>query len=312
MTRTQTTGMRTGSTAIEGVLAPVLTPFNADGSIDTERFVEHAHWVLDAGCHALVPFGTTSEATSLGVVERKQLLEALIDSGIDSERLIPGTGLCALSDTLSLTRHAVDHGCHGVLLLPPFYYKNVCDEGIFRHVADLIARMGSASFNLYLYHIPPVATVGYSAQLVARLAADFPDIVVGLKDSSGDMVYSTRVIEALPGFAVFSGSDDLLLANRNAGGAGTITALANINAPAIRALFDAPDGSDAVQLQDEISAVREVIRKAATIPALKAVLAHYRGVDSLVHVRPPLVPLDQARRSALIAALEEQGFTPAF
>jgi 4-hydroxy-tetrahydrodipicolinate synthase len=297
---------------LQGVLAPLLSPFHADGSIDSERFVEHAHWALDAGCHALVPFGTTSEAASLGIVERKQLLEALIDSGIDPKRLLPGTGMCALSDTLSLTRHAADLGCFGVLLLPPFYYKNISDEGIFRYVADLIARMGGTEFRLFLYHIPPIAAVGYTAQLVARLVAEFPDIVVGLKDSSGDMAYSTRLIEALPGFAVFSGSDDLLLVNQNAGGAGTITALANINAPAIRALFDAPEASGAAQHQQQIAAVRDIIRKAGTIPALKAVVSHYRGASSFVHVRPPLLPLNHAERAALIAALEQQGFTPAF
>ncbi len=297
---------------MSGVLAPVLTPFKEDGAIDEERFYEHAHWLVSNGCDALAPFGTTSEATSLGQTERKQLLRGLIDSGISPDDLMPGTGMCSLPDTVTLTRQADELDCRGVLLLPPFYYKNASDEGLFRYVAELIERMDSKTLHIYLYHIPPVAHVGWSVELVKRLADEFPETVVGLKDSSGDWSYSKAVLESVPGFAVFSGSEDFLLENRRAGGAGTITAMANINAPMIAELYDKWEEPEAEELQAQISKIRAVIREAGTIPALKAVLAHYREAPSMRTVRPPLQPLDEATATKLISDLEAAGFTPNF
>lgn len=297
---------------MSGVIAPVLTPFKEDGAIDEGRFFEHAHWLLNNGCDALAPFGTTSEANSLGMTERKQLLQGLIDNGVSPNDLMPGTGMCSLADTLTLTRQADELDCRGVLLLPPFYYKNASDDGLFRYVAELIERMDSKTLHIYLYHIPPVAQVGWSLELVKRLVAEFPDTVVGLKDSSGDWSYTGALLEALPEFAVFSGSEDFLLQNRRAGGAGTITAMANINAPAIAELYQKWEEPDAEDLQAKISRVRAVVSKAGTIPALKAVLAHYRDAPSLRTVRPPLSPLDAQAAMQLIGDLEAAGFTPAF
>jgi len=297
---------------MSGVIAPVVTPFQDDGTVDEDRFYEHAHWLLSNGCDALAPFGTTSEANALGHTERKQLLRGLVDSGISPDDLMPGTGLCSLSDTLTLTRQAVELGCRGVLLLPPFYYKNVSDEGLFRYVSELIERMDTRTLHIYLYHIPPVAQVGWPVELVKRLAGEFPETVVGLKDSSGEWAYTEAVLEAVPDFAVLSGSEDFLLDNRRAGGAGTITAMANINAPMIADLYAKWEEPEAEDLQSQISEIRAVIRNAGTIPALKAVLAHYREAPSLRTVRPPLLPMDEAAAGKLIGALEEAGFTPSF
>jgi len=300
------------SDQMSGVIAPLLTPFKEDGAVDEDRLYEHAHWLLANGCDALAPFGTTSEANSLGMTERKQLLRGLIDSGISPDDLMPGTGMCALVDTLTLTRHADELDCRGVLLLPPFYYKNVSDDGLYRYVADLITRMDSKTLHIYLYHIPPVAQVGWPLELVKRLAGEFPDTVVGLKDSSGDWSYTEALLEALPGFAAFSGSEDFLVKNRRVDGAGTITAMANINAPAIGELYAKWEEPEAEDLQASISRVRAVISKAGTIPALKAVLAHYRDAPSLRTVRPPLAPLDEGTAAKLIGDLEAAGFNPAF
>lgn len=297
---------------MNGVLAPVVTPFKRDGAVDEDRFYEHAHWLLANGCDALAPFGTTSEATSLGMTERKQLLRGLIDSGVSPDDLMPGTGLCALADTLSLTRQADELGCRGVLLLPPFYYKDVSDDGLFCYVSDLIKRIDSKTLHIYLYHIPPVAQLGWPVELVKRLAQAFPDTVVGLKDSSGDWAYTEAVLKALPEFAVFSGSEDFLRENRRANGAGTITAMANVNAPAIAELHAKWEEPEAEALQAAVSKVRAVIREAGTIPALKAVLAHYREAPSLRAVRPPLCPLDDSAAAKLIGDLKAAEFTPAF
>lgn len=298
---------------LSGVFSPMLTAFTEAGEPDEQAFLDHASWLLEDGCHGLVPFGTTSEANSLGVYERMGLLEALVGSGIAPEKLLPGTGLCALSDTVTLTRHAVQLGCAGVLLLPPFYYKGVSDDGLFRYVADVIEQVNDNRLRIYLYHIPPVAVVGYALPLVKRLVGAFPDIIVGLKDSSGDWAYTDALLKAIPGFSVFSGNEDFLLNNRRSGGAGTITAMTNINSRAIRALFDGWEGADAEERQAQISAVRALVREAGTIPGLKAVLAHYRAKPSLALTRPPLMPLDAAAQKRLVEALaSEQGFTLSF
>ncbi len=183
---------------LRGVFAPTLTPVDEDLQIDTARWIEFSHALLDNGCNGLCPFGTTSEANSFSVEERIDALEQLVDSGVDAAKLMPGTGCSALTDTVRLTAHAAGLGCGGVLMLPPFYYKGVSDEGIYRNVAEVIERVGDERLHIYLYHIPPQAVVGYSLDLIERLIADFPGTVVGIKDSSGDLEQLARHPDALP------------------------------------------------------------------------------------------------------------------
>src|SRR5436853_4892655 len=190
---------------LSGVLAPVLTPFRSDLSPDAARFVRHCRWLLAQGCAGLAVFGTTSEANSLSVEEREALLEQLLGEGIEAGRLLPGTGCCAISDTVRLTRAAVRAGCAGVLMLPPFYYKGVSDEGLFRAFAEVIERVGDARLRVYLYHIPPVAQVGFSGNLIGRLLAAYPRAIAGMKDSSGDWSNTKAMLDAFAarGFDVF-------------------------------------------------------------------------------------------------------------
>ena len=199
--------------ALRGVIAPVVTPFTADLRPDARRLIALCRWLLarDAG---LAVFGTTSEANSLSVGEKIELLDALVDAGLPVARMMPGTGCCAFPDTVLLTRHAVRHGCGGVLMLPPFYYKAVTDDGLFASFSEVIQRVGDARLRIYLYHIPPVAQVPLSPALVERLVTAYPGTVVGIKDSSGDWNSVRTLLErfAPRGFAVFPGSEALLLA----------------------------------------------------------------------------------------------------
>src|SRR5512143_4215337 len=194
---------------LRGVLAPLLTPFRQDLAPDPVRLVAHGRWLLDHGCAALAPFGTTSEANSLSVEEREKLLDALLDGGIPADRLVPGTGCCALPDTVRLTSSAVRRGCAGVLVLPPFYYKAVSDDGLFRSFAEVIERVGDDRLRVYLYHIPPVAQVGVGPKLVERLLRAYPRAIAGMKDSSGDLAHTKAMLErfAKDGFDVFVGSE---------------------------------------------------------------------------------------------------------
>src|SRR4029453_14676079 len=216
------------SQRIRGVLAPVVTPFKADLSPDAQRFIAHCKWLLSQNC-GLTVFGTTSEANSLSFDERTMLLDEVVAAGIDPARMMPGTGCCSITETVRLTAQAVNHGCAGVLMLPPFYYKNVSEEGLFRYFSEVVQRIGDARLKIYLYHIPPVAVVGITPKLVERLLAAYPNAIAGMKDSSGDWNNTKTFLDAFSEtaraartFEVFVGSESFLLANMRNGGVGTI------------------------------------------------------------------------------------------
>lgn len=291
-----------------GVFAPVVTPFRDDLSPDASRLIAHCRWLLSQGA-GLAVFGTNSEGNSLSVPEKIELLERLVDAGIDPGRLLPGTGCCALSDTVNLTRRAVSLGCGGVLMLPPFYYKNVGVDGLFRSFAEVIERVASDRLRVYLYHIPPVAGVGVPVALVERLVAAYPEVVAGIKDSSGDWDNTRALLEGgWPDFRVFSGSESFLLRNQQAGGAGCISATANVNPSAIRRLCREWREPGAAALQEQLDAVRAILQKRPVIAALKAIIAHYGKDPAWAAVRPPLEQLTGARTAALIEELESGGF----
>ncbi len=295
---------------LSGVLAPLLTPFQGDLAPDPIRLARHGRWVLSQGCAGLAVFGTTSEANSLSVDERERLLEHLVEDGIEPARLVPGTGCCALPDTVRLTRLAVRHGCAGVLVLPPFYYKAVSEDGLFRSFAEVIERVGDARLRLYLYHIPPVAQVGIGPRLVERLLAAYPGVVAGMKDSSGDWANTRAMLDGFrdSGFDVFVGSETFLLANMRHGGVGCITATGNVNPAAIARLFREWRSPGADALQEALTATRRAIEKVPVIPGLKAIVAHHAGDDAWRAVRPPLVPLAPAQARALVDDLTQRGF----
>ena len=214
-----------------------------------------------------------------------ELLEELVDAEIDPRKLMPGTGSCAVADAIILAEHAVELGCGGVLMLPPFYYKNPSEEGLFRFFAEVIEEVADDALKVYLYHIPPVAQVGFPLSLIERLRKEFPNTVVGLKDSSGDWSNTKAILDAFPGSEVF-----LLDGLRN-GAAGCISATANISAKAIRKVYDNWQGPDADRLQGEITALRKAIQAYPMIPVLKALIAHYRQDPAWADVRPPFTEL---------------------
>ena len=288
-----------------GVIAPVLTPFGEDGGPDAERFVAHCQWLMQEGCTALAPFGTTSEGNSLGVDERMELLEELADSDFDAAKLMPGTGSCSLADAIVLTRHAVDLGCGGVLMLPPFYYKAPNEDGLFGFFSEVIENVGDDRLKVYLYHIPPVAQVGFSLSLIGRLIKAFPDTVVGLKDSSGDWNNTAAILDAYPQFEVFPGSEIFLLDGLRKGAAGCISATCNVSAAAIRNVYDNWRSADADRLQGDITALRKAIQAYPMIPALKAIIAHYRQDPTWARLRPPFTDLSPADAAKAIHTLAE-------
>lgn len=298
---------------LRGVLAPVLTPFTANLDPDWPAYLRHCRWLLENGA-GLAIFGTNSEAASLSVDERVELTDRLLDAGIPASSLMPGTGSCALADTVRLTRHAVKKGAGGVLVLPPFYFKGVSEDGLFAYYAEVIERVGDSRLAVYLYHIPQLMQVPISLALIERLLKRYPQAIAGAKDSSGDWENSRAMIDQFSssGFDVFPASESLLSKALPLGGAGCISATINVNPHGIQALYAAlatGDERQASVLQADADKVRQIYQSSAMIPAMKYTLAAALGHSSWAIVRPPLVPMQRKDGAALLARLDLASFS---
>jgi 4-hydroxy-tetrahydrodipicolinate synthase len=292
----------------QGVLVPAVTPFRSDQSIDIERWYRLCRSLLAQGADGLAIFGTTSEANSIGARQRMSAMDALIERGISPARLMPGIGACSIDEATELLRHAAGHNVGGVLMLPPFYYKGVSDEGLLRFVGSVISRAKSSA-RVYLYHIPPIAQVGFTLGLIERLTQEFPGIVVGLKDSSGDLNNTLAIVRHLPGFDVFCGSEVFLLDTLRAGGVGCITATGSANVDGIQAVCQAWRTDDAVRLQERATAVRKAVQQFPLVPAVKALLARANKDPAWEMVLPPLTSLPRDAEKRLHASLEAVSFS---
>ncbi|PCH61558.1 MAG: dihydrodipicolinate synthase family protein [SAR86 cluster bacterium] len=299
------------SDRFSGVLAPVITPFKTDLSIDTERLIKHCQWLRSQQV-GLAVFGTNSEANSLSTTEKIQVLDRLTEAGIDPDAMMPGTGCCALSDSVSLTSHAVKLGCRGVLMLPPFFYKGVSDDGLYANYSQIIERVAEANLRLYLYHIPAFSGVGISVALIDRLVRDYPQTIAGIKDSSGDWENTKSYLDGgWDDFKVFCGSESFLLANMQNGGAGCISATANVNPAAIANLYQQWSSPGADDLQHELNKIRVIFQSLPMIAALKSATAICSGDDNWYRVRPPLTSLDEQSLQQLRQLLDDAQFTMA-
>ena len=297
---------------LKGVFAAALTPLKNDLSVDQEKLISHCRWLLDNGCDGLAVLGTTGEANSFSLAERIGILETLAAAGISGSRLMPGTGSCSIPDTVELTRRAVELGAAGVLMLPPFYYKGVSDEGLFAAYSEVIERVGDARLKVYLYHFPQMSAVPISYDLIERLLRRYPDTIAGMKDSSGVFDNMAGAAQKFPGFGVFSGGDDFLLPLLEKGGVGCITAVCNIACSLSAKLYRAWQENDgaAEDLQKDLIKVRQAISTYPYSAGLKILLAHYSGDENWLTVRPPLVTLDDNQRTDLIGLVAATGYTP--
>jgi len=297
-------------TAMRGVLSPVLTPFRADLSVDAALLAAQCRWLQHHDVGAAI-FGTNSEGNSLSAGERIDTLEELVAAGIDPARLMPGTGACAIDDAVAMTRACLRAGAAGVLVLPPFYYKNVGDEGLFAYFSEVVQRVGDRRLRMYLYHIPPVSQVPLGLALIERLRARYGETIAGVKDSGGQWVHTAALIErfAAHDFSVFAGSENFLLRTLRAGGAGCISATANVNPGAIAALCRDWQAPDADARQQRLDQVRAIFSRFPMIAAMKSAVAQATGIADWARVRPPLEALDPAQESALRAAMAEAGFS---
>ena len=300
-----------------GVFCAALTPVDADLRPDHARFVEHCRRLVADGCTGVAILGTTGEANSFSTGERKALLEAAIKGGLQPQQLLPGTGVTALTETVELTRHALSMGVDTVVMLPPFYYKDVSEEGLFAAYAETIERVGDPRLRVVLYHIPQVSALPIPFGLIERLRARYPDTVVGIKDSAGKLDNMTAMVDRFPGFAVLSGADPLMLPLLRAGGAGAITATTNLVAADLAYVYRhhaAPARAAEVEAaQARVVAMRTLASVYAQMASLKTLLAARTGHDGWRRLRPPLLSLDAAsaqdllqRHDALLASQRGQ------
>lgn len=290
---------------LKGVFAAVLTPMREDLSVDRAAYAAHCRRLLDEGAHGLGIFGTTGEANSLSVAERVAAWEGLVEDGIPAEVLLPGTGACALPDAVTLAREALAVGAPGVLALPPFYYKGVSDDGLLRFFAELIERVGDDRLRLFLYHIPPMAQVGFTPELIGRLLDAYPGVVAGTKDSAGDAARIELLCKEFPQLTVFAGSERFLLDTLRWGGDGCISATCNVTAAQSRRVYDLWAAGDpaADAEQAALTETRTFLEGFPPIPALKAIMRARTGDDVWANLRPPLDALDEDRARAVVARL---------
>lgn len=297
----------TGALPIRGVFSASFTAFDAAGAVDLARTAAHARGLIETGCDGIALLGTTGEANSLSLAERKAVLEAVVESGVDPARLVPGTGVCSAPETIELTRHAYDCGVRTVLLLPPFYYPSPSEEGLYAHYARVLDAAAAPGLRVMLYHIPQMSGVPITHGLIERLLASHPGVVIGVKDSSGDLDHMRGLIAAFPDLSVFAGADHLLGPLLRAGGAGCITATSNLIAPWLAELAReittgaSPDATHA--LEARIGAARSLFQRGPQIATLKAALAHRTGIADWAVVRPPWLPLEPRDAATLHQAM---------
>ncbi|WP_426959234.1 dihydrodipicolinate synthase family protein [Muricoccus radiodurans] len=294
-----------------GVNAALLTAMNADLSPDHGRTAAHARWLLANGCNGLGVLGTTGEAASFGLGERKAILEELVKAGIPAAKLMPGTGTANLTDTVELSRHARDTGCPGVLMLPPFYYKNPSEEGLYAYFSEAIERIGGG-VKVYVYNFPQQSAVPLTVSLLTRLLDAYPEVLKGVKDSTGDAANTTAYIEALAprGFEVYPGADNHLQQMLAIGGAGCITAASNLCARFSQVVYQKRTGPEADAAQAIVNKCRAAASSVPLIAGLREVLARASGDDAWRHIRPPNTPVTPAQAEAVWKAWDEAGALP--
>jgi 4-hydroxy-tetrahydrodipicolinate synthase len=294
-----------------GVFAAALTPLKDDLSPDLDALVRHYKWLLANGCDGLAPLGTTGEANSFSVDERLSVIDALARSGIPMEKVIVGTGCCAFPDTVRLTKHVLAAGGSNVLVLPPFYYKKVSDDGLFGAYAEVIERIGDSRLALYIYQFPQMTGLDMSLDLIGRLIEAYPKTVVGIKDSSGNWPNMDAMCRRFPGFRVFPGSERFLLAGLRAGAVGCISATTNVTAPMAAKVYASWQTPQADTMQAALVAVRDILEGFPAIAALKRVLADHQKRREWLNIRPPLTRLSDAQVRDLYAKLDAVAFRPA-
>jgi 4-hydroxy-tetrahydrodipicolinate synthase len=282
------------------VIAAIATAVDPDGEPDCSRSIALARFLLANGCDGLNVLGTTGEATSFSLDQRRRVMNAYAESGLPLTRMMVGTGAAALADAIALTRHAAELGFAGALVLPPFYYKGVGDDGLVAIVEAILSATAAQPIQLYLYHFPAQSGLPWHVGLVRRLLASFGSRIVGLKDSSGDMAYAREAAAIAPSFKVFPSTEAALPDARSGPFAGCISATANLNADLCARAYRS---GDAAALAEAV-AIRKLFDGKPLVPGIKALLAHIHGEPQWARMQPPLSGYPAADRATAIAGYD--------
>lgn len=293
---------------IRGLWCATLTPLTAQGGVDHARSAAHIRRLFTQGVDGVAPFGTTGEGQSFSVDERTAALDALLASGIPATRIVAGTGCAALPDAVALTRHAVRSGVPRCLVLPSFFYKGLSDDAVYGYFAKLIDTVADSRLRVYLYHIPQQSAVPVSPDVVARLAAGYPTIIAGVKDSSGDWDNTAKLLERAPQLSILTGNESHLPRLLRGGGAGTICGVANVFPRVVAALLEPNVTSEA---EARIKAFIDIKARYPFLPAFKTILAEQLGDDGWRAARAPQFMLSESQRIALLEQLHAAGFLAA-
>ncbi len=297
----------TRSPAPKGVFAAVSTPVDSQFRPDCARFLDHSRWLLENGCVGLAPLGTTGEANSFGLRTRLALIEAMVTGGIPMNRVIVGAGAPSIEDTVEVSRAAIDAGANGLLLLPPFYYKNPSEAGLFSFYATVAERVGEMSPRFFLYHIPQMSAVPITISLARRLREAFPGMFVGLKDSSGDFENTRAFIEAFPGLEAFAGAEIFAVQTLEIGGWGCISATTNVSAPVVAERILSKDSKKNKRLDEDIARMRSLIAGLSTVGGTKAAISVFRNDREWTRVVPPNDEVDEETAKKLAGDLDRLG-----
>ena len=291
-----------------GVNVAVLTAMRPDLTVDLDVMAAHSRWLLEQGANGLGVLGTTGEANSLGISERLHLMEGLVERGLPADKMLPGVGVPAISDTVAMARRAAELGCRGCLVLPPFFYKNPSEDGLFAYYSEIIQRVGGA-LALYFYHFPAQSAVPITVSLIERLLRAHPGAMRGIKDSTGDWSNTKSYIDnfAADGFEVYCGDDGHLLQNLQAGGAGSISAASNVSAAINARVYANWENREAASAQQTLTAMRAAITAAPLIPGLKALVARHTGEADWETIRPPHVKLNSEQKAKLFSNFDACG-----
>jgi|SRR5581483_900067 len=302
----------TTSGAFSGIWPALLTPLDAGLAIDHARFAEHARTLIAVGCGGVTPFGTTGEGPSFAVAERRAAIDALVAGGVPAQRILVSVSCAALPDVLALTQHALAIGAHGVLMMPPFFLKDVSDAGVIDAYRYVIDRAADARLKLYLYHIPQLSGVALSCEVIAELRRLYPSTIVGIKDSGGDRAQSIAFAQAfMPPLTVYVGTEPHLPELGRRGSTGAVSGLANFIPRVVHRLVAQPDAPGTARDLARVERLLAVLGGYSLTPALKGVMAAMVGDRDWLTVRPPLVALSAEEFAALERELRPLELDPA-
>jgi len=292
------------SKAEHGVYAASVTPLDTNGNPSGERLIQQCQWLMDQGLTGVAPLGTTGEGNSLPLAFRLSVPAMFRDAGFSSDKVIFGTGSCSAGDAVAATKAVVDAGFGNVLVLPPFYYKNVSEDGVVEYFSRIVDGVGSESLRIYLYHFPQLSMTPFTVSLIQRLREAFGLTIAGLKDSSGNFAGTLEFVNAIPDFDVFPGSEAFLIEGLANGCVGSISATSNASAGLTAATYSAYGEEAAAELQEKLTAVRMAIAEYPLSAALKQIEAWRRQDESWRAVLPPNVALNKKQAADLRQALE--------